>query len=177
MKEQNSRTHSGNCLSEKGRSLAGSENRAGVGGETCKFRGKRKGENIFRGFSLVCAYCYHFKGKKHCISGDFFLEGAFGSFKNFKTFHVKAFFFLKEIHNFGSQGCSGLGRSAVVYILLLYGFIYLFFYCADQLEDFFFSKCQLGFILFFFSFFLSSNISVVLLSIGNHRITPPSFGA
>lgn len=60
-----------------------------------------------------------------------------------------------------------------MYILLLYGFIYLFFYCANQLEDLF-SKCQLGFILFFFSFFLSSNISVVVFSIGNQRIFLPS---
>lgn len=64
---------------------------------------------------------------------------------------LKLFCFLKEIHNFGSQGRTGLGRNAVVYILL-YGLIY-FFYCANQLEDFFFSGANSDlFILFLLLF-------------------------
>lgn len=91
--------------------------------------------------------------------------------KNFKIFNVKAFFF-KEIHNFGSQGCTGLGRSAVVYILL-YGFIYFFLLCKSAGR--FFPSANSD--LFIFFFFLPSNISVVVvLSIGDQRIFPP-FGA
>lgn len=82
----------------------------------------------------------------------FFFFGAIGSFKNFKTFNVKAFlflfFFLRKSINFGSQGCTGLGRSAVVYILL-YGFIYFF---TVQISWKIFSKCHFGFINPFFSF-------------------------
>lgn len=85
---------------------------------------------------------------------------------------LKLFCFLKEIHNFGSQGRTGLGRNAVVYILL-YGLIY-FFYCANQLEDFFFFRCQFGFIHPFFVV-VPSYVSVVVLSIGDQRISP--FGA
>lgn len=48
MEEQNSRSNSGNFLSEKGRTQAGSANQAGLSGGTCKFKGKRKGEDIFR---------------------------------------------------------------------------------------------------------------------------------
>lgn len=105
---------------------------------------------------------------------DFFGGAAIGSFEDFRTFNVKAFFFfLKEIHNFGSQGCTGLGRSAVVYILL-YG-LFIFLLCKSAAR-FFFSRCQFGFILFFF--FLSLNISVVVvLSIGGQRIVFPPFGA
>lgn len=50
-----------------------------------------------------------------------------------------------------------------MYILLLYGFIYLFFYCANQLEDLF-SKCQLGFILFFFFHSFFPQIYLLLFS-------------
>lgn len=79
---------------------------------------------------------------------DFFGGAAIGSFEDFRTFNVKAFFFfLKEIYNFGSQGCTGLGRSAVVYILL-YG-LFIFLLCKSAAR-FFFSRCQFGFILFFF---------------------------
>lgn len=78
----------------------------------------------------------------------FFFLGAIGSFKNLKTFHVKAFFrFLKEIHNFGSQGRTGLGRNAVVYILL-YGLIYFFLLCKSAGRFFFSGANSDLFILF-----------------------------
>lgn len=81
----------------------------------------------------------------------FFFFGAIGSFQNFKTIDVKAFFFSffkRKSTDFGSQGRTGCGRSAVVYILL-YGFIYFIFYCANQLEDFFSSAISDLFLCFF----------------------------
>lgn len=76
-----------------------------MGGKACKFQGKRQGEKVF---SLVCGYCYHRQGKKHCISGVFYFYFLvrLAHFKNFRTFHVKAFFLGgggKEIHHFDSR--------------------------------------------------------------------------
>lgn len=52
--------------------------------------------------------------------------------------------------------------------------LFIFFYCANQLEDFFQVPIR---IYSSFFFFLPSNISVVVvLSIGDQRIFPP-FGA
>lgn len=62
-----------------------------------------------------------------------------------------------------------------VLLCTYYYMVYLFFYCANQLQDFFFPGANLD--LFFF-FFLSLNISVVVvLSIGGQRIVFPPFGA
>lgn len=60
-----------------------------------------------------------------------------GSFQNFKTFHVKLFFFFKGNPQIFVPRVA-LDLEGVVYILL-YGFIYYyFFYCSNQLEDFFY---------------------------------------
>lgn len=58
--------------------------------------------------------------------------------------------------------------------ILLYGLIYFFFYCANQLEDFFF-QVPIRIYSSFFVVVVPSYISVVVLSIGDQRIYP--FGA
>lgn len=155
--DERSRTHSGNGLPKQAEPGLGlSPGREGA--ETGGFQ-EREGDEVSRG-SLLCGDCYHFKGRKLSfqVFSDFFFFLIFLFFwvrsahlRISKPFMLKLFCFLKEIHNFGSQGRTGLGRNAVVYILL-YGLIY-FFYCANQLEDFFFSGANSDlFILFLLLF-------------------------
>lgn len=71
-----------------------------------------------------------------------------GSFQNFKTFHVKLFFFFKGNPQIFVPRVA-LDLEGVVYILL-YGFIYYYFFLlfqsAGRFFFFFFAKCRFGFI-------------------------------
>lgn len=57
--------------------------------------------------------------------------------------------------------------------ILLYGFIYYyFFYCLNQLEDFFFEVLFwiYSFLFFFFTFHASNIFAVIILSIEDQKI-------
>lgn len=99
-----------------------------------------------------------------------------GSFQNFKTFHVKLFFFFKGNPQIFVPRVA-LDLEGVVYILL-YGFIYYYFFLLFQSAGrFFFFFFLLSAVLDLFILFphsLPSNIfAVVILSIGDQKIIFP----
>lgn len=111
-------------------------------------KGKEKiFSEVFLWFVLIATIL---KVKSIAFQVIFFLEGAIGSFKNFKTFHVKAFFFKRKFIILVPRVAVDLeGVLLCTYYYCMVLFIY-FFTVQISWKIFFFSKCQLGFILFFF---------------------------
>lgn len=111
---------------------------------------------VFCGFVCVCV-CLH--------------SWLISEFKTFNIEDRRFVLIVKKSTDFASQGCIGL---SVVYTLL-YGFIY--FNCANHLEDFFSPKCHFGFVQLFFCFVLFflpwNNSAVGILSIWKPEIFQP----
>lgn len=80
---------------------------------------------------------------------DFFGGAAIGSFEDFRTFNVKAFFFFwRKFIILDPRVALDLEG---VLLCTYYYMVYLFFYCANQLQDFFFPGANLDLFFFFFS--------------------------
>lgn len=119
---------------------------------------KEKKKRIFSEiFFLVCGIATILKVKSIAFRCSFFFLVRLAHLKISEPFHLKAFFFLRKFIILISQGCTGLVRSAVVYILL-YGFIY--FFTVQISWKIFFPGVSLDFFIFFFFF----GPSVYLLS-------------
>ena len=79
----------------------------------------------------------------------FFFLVRLAHFKISEPFHLKAFFFFKEIYNFDFPGLHWTCKECCCVHTIVW--FYLFFYCANQLEDFF-PGVSLDFFIFFFFF-------------------------
>lgn len=161
MEEQNSRSNSGNFLSEKGRTQAGSANQAGLSGGTCKFKGKRKGEDIFRDllWFVVNATILKVENVAFQVFCDFFcccscVGFAYWLISEFQNLSCKSFFFFKVNSQILVPRLHWTWKECCCVHTIVWLYLLLFFLLFKSAGRFFFFEVLFWIYSFLFFFYL-----------------------